>query len=87
MAEFIDYFKIVMDYLKVNKWLVLLALSGVGSVATNISQLFGYQEIEEELVQTRNQVAEVAKHYIAKKVAIKSTCRPCSLSKHLKEDH
>ena len=87
MAEFIDYFKIVMDYLKVNKWLVLLALSGVGSIATNIGQLFGYQEMEEELVQTQKQVAEVARYYVAKKVVVKSTCESCDLKRHIKRDH
>lgn len=89
MKDAYDKLKIWSEVLRNNWPIVLLLCGALGSVATNVGQLFGYQEIEEELVQTQNQVTEVAKHFTKTKVIIKDNCSNCEslYFKHKEDDH
>jgi hypothetical protein len=89
MATAIDWFKAISLFIKDNKWLVLLALSGAGSFATNIGQYFGVQETETELVETQKQITKIAEYYAAPHtVKVTKICNCDKLWKrHKIEDH
>jgi len=74
MATYFDWVKLVVD----NKLLLALLLAGIGSLGTNIGQLFESYEQEAEIKATHKQIAEIANHYAAPKtVTVKSNCDKC----------
>jgi len=84
MATFFDWTKLIVS----NKLLLAMLLTSIGSVGTNIGQLFGSYEQEAEIQATHKQIAEIANHYSAPKtVTVKSNCSKCMYEvKRLREE-
>ena len=84
MASFFDWTKLVVS----NKLLLAMLLTSIGSVGTNIGQLFGSYEKDVEIKATHEQIAEIANHYAAPKtVTVKSNCNKCMKAvKQLREE-
>jgi len=51
MAEFFDYFKVIMDYLKTNKWLLLWATGTFMGLGGNIYQAVDEPKTKEIVVE------------------------------------
>lgn len=81
--ELYDWVKLLLD----NKWLVMLCLTGAGSISTNIAQVFTVQEKETELISTQNQIAEIANYYAKPKIEKKVYKLDCGVCTTLMNEH
>jgi hypothetical protein len=60
--KFLKIWKLLLD----SKWVVMLIISGISSVMANVSQSYTVTEQQNEIAETRQQVANVANHYTKK---------------------
>jgi len=91
MKDVYDKLKVISDIVKDNKWLVLIAFTGLSSMATNAGQFISSLSYEEDKAKAIHEVAtgfQSAMIEIEPKV-VKSTRSPCGsyLDKHLKMEH
>ena len=87
MATFFDWTKLVVS----NKLLLVMLLTSIGSVGTNIGQLFGSYEQDAEIQASQEQIAVIANHYVQtttpKIVVQTSPCGECMRAvKQLREE-
>lgn len=84
MATAFDWIKLALERWAVVLPILLFLVSATGlsfSLADNIDK-------DEQITASQEQVTAIIDYYEKdEKVAIKSTCQPCDLNKHIKRDH
>ena len=85
--DFWDKFKISSDVLKDNKWLILILLGGVSSVATNAGQFMASLSYEADKEKAIHEVATGFQSIMAE--GEPKTCSPClkEINTHLRREH